>query len=96
VLFRSARTTSGTWTTAADRLRLGATNGTAVNLTVDDVYIGSGAMPSQLAAAGTVILASAVPGSSFATIGAVSTDAATGTRQRILVPGAGYRFVCVI
>ena len=41
-----ASTSSGAWTTAADRLRLGATNGSAVNLTVDDVLIGSGSMPS--------------------------------------------------
>jgi hypothetical protein len=60
-----ARLATGTWTTSADRIRLGATNGTAVNLTIDDVLVSSGGQPAQLAIAGTAILAAAVPGSSY-------------------------------
>ena len=40
-----ARTVTGTWTTAADRIRLGATNGTAVDAVIDDVLLDGGAMP---------------------------------------------------
>jgi hypothetical protein len=41
-----ASSSTGSWTTAADRLRLGATNSTAVDLIVDDVFIGNGSMPT--------------------------------------------------
>jgi PKD repeat protein len=41
-----ARTATGTWTTAADRLRLGATNGTAIDAVADDVLLDGGAMPT--------------------------------------------------
>jgi hypothetical protein len=57
---------SGTWTTSADRIRFGATNGTAVDITIDDVLIGSGSMPAAVASTGTIVLAAAVPGSSYA------------------------------
>jgi hypothetical protein len=40
-----AATTSGTWTTSADRIRLGATTATALHATVDDIRIDAGAMP---------------------------------------------------
>ena len=56
---------NGTWTTSADRIRFGATAGGAVNLTVDDVLIGSGSMPPPVASSGGIILAAAVPGSSY-------------------------------
>jgi hypothetical protein len=89
-----ARTATGTWTTAADRLRLGATNGTAVDFTVDDVLIGSGSMPTPLASAGTAILASAVPGSSYPT---TTTTATTATRWiEVTIPVLGIRFLCPI
>ena len=61
-----ARLTTGTWTTSADRIRFGATNGTAVDLTVDDVLIGSGSMPAPVASTTGIVLAAAVPGSSYA------------------------------
>ena len=91
-----ARTTTGTWTTAADRLRLGATNGTAINLTVDDVLIGSGSMPTPVASSSTMILAAAVPGSSYAMTAPASSAAAGGGTRRVLVVGPGYVFVCLI
>jgi len=74
-----AGTSSGTWTTAADRLRLGATNGTAVDLTVDDVLIGSGSMPSPLASTSTAVLAAAAPGSSYPTVTAARWTGVTVT-----------------
>jgi hypothetical protein len=40
-----AATTTGTWTTAADRLRLGATTGTVVNVALDDIRLDGTAMP---------------------------------------------------
>jgi hypothetical protein len=58
---------TGTWTASADRIRFGATNGTPVNLTVDDVLLGSGSMPAPVASMGGVVLAAAVPGSSYST-----------------------------
>jgi hypothetical protein len=57
---------SGSWTSSADRIRFGATNGTAVDLTMDDVLVGSGAMPAAVASTGAIVLAAAVPGSSYA------------------------------
>jgi hypothetical protein len=63
-----ARMTNGTWTSSADRLRFGATNGAAVNLTFDDVLVASGGQPAPIASSGSAILAAAVPGSSYATL----------------------------
>jgi hypothetical protein len=40
-----AATTSGTWTTAADRLRFGATTSTVTAVTFDDIKIDSAGMP---------------------------------------------------
>jgi hypothetical protein len=40
-----AATGTGTWTTAADRLRLGATTSTVVKAVVDDVRLAADAMP---------------------------------------------------
>jgi hypothetical protein len=57
---------TGTWTSSADRIRFGATNGTAVDLTMDDVLISSGGMPSPVASTGQFVLAAAVPGSAYA------------------------------
>ncbi len=55
-----ARMANGTWTTAADRLRIGATNSSAVNLTFDDVLLGADAMPAVAQAASGIILVAAV------------------------------------
>jgi hypothetical protein len=70
-----ARLATGAWTTSADRIRFGATNGTAVDLTVDDVLVGSGSMPAPVASSGAIVLAAAVPGSSYASM---TIDRATG------------------
>jgi hypothetical protein len=40
-----ATTTTGAWTTGADRIRIGATTTTAVNATVDDIKLDAAAMP---------------------------------------------------
>ena len=40
-----ARTSTGTWTTAADRIRVGNTNPSAGDLIVDDIRLDSAAMP---------------------------------------------------
>jgi PKD repeat protein len=45
-----ASKTNGTWTTAADRLRIGATSGGAIDLTMDDVFVDAGALPVTTAA----------------------------------------------
>ncbi len=44
---------TGTWTTSADRLRLGATAGSAVDLTADDIALDGGAMPGPSTATAT-------------------------------------------
>ncbi len=59
-----AQLTTGTWTTSADRVRFGGTSA-AVNLTIDDVLVADGSMPGPVASTGGVILAAAVPGSSY-------------------------------
>ena len=40
-----AARTNGTWTTAADRLRIGGTNGSAVSIILDNVLIDRSSMP---------------------------------------------------
>ncbi len=47
-----ARRAVGTWTSSADRLRVGATNSNAVDLTVDDVQLAAGGLPADLTATG--------------------------------------------
>ena len=42
---KKAATTTGSWTTSADRVRLGATTSTAVNLVIDDARLNPGVMP---------------------------------------------------
>lgn len=51
---------TGTWTTSADRLRFGATAGSAVDLTADDIAIDGAAMPAPLTAAPVALGAPAV------------------------------------
>jgi hypothetical protein len=41
-----AATTTGGWSTQANRLRFGATNGNAIDLTCDDIKLDAAAMPS--------------------------------------------------
>jgi PKD repeat protein len=61
---------SGTWTTAADRLRIGATAGGAIDLTMDDVLVDAAAMPGVgVAASGAGLVASAHPVESTAPVG---------------------------
>jgi hypothetical protein len=43
-----ARLTTGAWTTGADRLRIGATNSTAVNVTLDDIQLAANGRPADL------------------------------------------------
>jgi hypothetical protein len=40
-----ATRTNGTWTTAADRIRIGGTNGSAVSIILDNVLIDRSSMP---------------------------------------------------
>ena len=77
-----ARITNGTWTTSADRMRFGATNGAAVNLTFDDILVASGGVPAPIASGGTAILAAAVPGSSYPTVVQASWSTATRVDYR--------------
>jgi hypothetical protein len=85
-----ARAANGAWTTAADRTRFGATNGTAVDLTVDDVLIGSGSMPAPVASTGAIVVAAAVPGSSYAY---TTIDRATGF---LAVTDPIYLYACPV
>ena len=45
-----------------DRLRIGATNSTAVNLVLDDILLASGAMPGAPLASSTGTIAASAPG----------------------------------
>jgi len=85
-----ARMTNGTWTTSADRTRFGATNGTAIDVTIDDVLIASGAMPAAVASTGAIVLAAAVPGSSYAFI------ARDGSAGALAVNDPRYTFACPV
>jgi hypothetical protein len=84
-----ARLTNGTWTTSADRIRFGATAGGAVNITVDDALIGGAGMPGPVASTGGIILAAAVPGSSYPVAVAAKWTPATRTEYR-------FSFVCTV
>ena len=80
--------TNGTWTTAADRLRIGATNSSAVNLTFDDVLLGADAMPAVAqAASGIILVAAVVPADPAAPI-----DSGLRTPSDLLLHG----FLCPI
>ncbi|MEQ1759726.1 MAG: MBG domain-containing protein [Vicinamibacterales bacterium] len=50
-----ATLSNGTWTTQADRIRMGATNGGSVNITVDDIRIDSGSMPGSAIVPGSPV-----------------------------------------
>jgi hypothetical protein len=56
-----ASTANGAWTGSTDRVRIGATTGTA-SLLIDDLVIADGGMPATVAFASTIMLAAAVPG----------------------------------
>jgi PKD repeat protein len=67
-----ARLANGTWTTAADRLRIGATAGGAIDLTMDDVLVDAASMPGvTVAAAPAALVASAHPIDAAARTGGV-------------------------
>ena len=58
---------TGTWTTSADRMRFGATSGSAVDLTADNVAVDVGAMPGPSVALGggsVTLVATTVDGQS--------------------------------
>ena len=58
-----ASSSTGTWTTAADRLRAGATAGGGVALTIDDIIVNAGGLPSgaTLASAGATATLARAP-----------------------------------
>ena len=56
-----AATNAGTWTTAADRFRAGATTGTAVDIVFDDIKLDGGSMPPPSGVAGTAPIVSLLP-----------------------------------
>jgi PKD repeat protein len=67
-----ARLTTGTWTTAADRLRIGATAGGAIDLTMDDVLVDAASMPAvTVAVSGAALVASIHPIEATARTGGV-------------------------
>jgi hypothetical protein len=84
-----ARSTTGTWTTAADRLRIGATNGSAVNIVVDDVILANGVMPTSAPAGAGIILVAAIDAP------AVSITLSDVTRSSFLTTPFRY-LVCPI
>ena len=77
---------TGTWTTSADRLRFGATAGSAVNMTADTIALDAGAMPGPIAvsaAAGTLVAARNIAPVAVSTVG-VSVQ--TGTMFDCMIP----------
>ena len=80
---------NGTWTTGADRLRIGATSGGAIDVTMDDVLVDGAVMPS----------ASSTTASAGATTTALAASAATGSStdrtQRLGSSGLDL-FVCLL
>ena len=81
-----ASLSTGTWTTSADRLRFGATAGSAVNMTADSIALDAGAMPGPVAAsaaAGTLVAARNIAPVAVSTVG-VSVQ--TGTMFDCMIP----------
>ena len=69
-----ARTATGTWTTAATRVRLGATSGPAVSASFDDVFVDAGS-PSG---GGTTTTTSATSSTTSSTSTSTSTTSTPG------------------
>ncbi|HSS35818.1 MAG TPA: carboxypeptidase regulatory-like domain-containing protein [Patescibacteria group bacterium] len=81
-----ASLSTGTWTTLADRLRFGATAGSAVDMTADTIALDAGAMPGPIAAsaaAGTLVAARNIAPVAVSTVG-VSVQ--TGTMFDCMIP----------
>jgi hypothetical protein len=78
---------NGTWTTKADRLRIGATSGGAVSISMDDVLVDGASMPAPAAPqfAGVAVLATTITSRGSA---AARSGSGTATRASI--------FVCVL
>ena len=72
-----------------DRLRIGATNSSAVNFVLDDILLASGAMPAGPLASLTGIIAASAPG--VAPPGALLATATVAARPRYTL-----LFVCPI
>ncbi len=82
-----ASTTTGAWTTQADRLQFGATTSTALNATFDNIRLDSGSMPPAGAAPGrTQVTLARAPqtGGAFARVIAASAPL-NGTVPSLLV-----------
>ncbi|HEV7810068.1 MAG TPA: carboxypeptidase regulatory-like domain-containing protein [Candidatus Limnocylindrales bacterium] len=79
--------TNGTWTTKADRLRIGATSGGALSITMDDVLVDGASMP---ALAAPQFAGVAVQATTISSRGGVAARSWTGTATRAAV------FVCVL
>jgi hypothetical protein len=80
---------NGSWTTAMDRLRIGATNSTAVNVVLDDILLATGAMPGAplASSSGTIMVLASV----------VSRPVGIRAEADGLVPPSGNLiFVCPI
>ncbi|MEQ1757290.1 MAG: DNRLRE domain-containing protein [Vicinamibacterales bacterium] len=78
---------AGAWLTAADRIRLGATASAGVNLTIDNIRLGDGVMPSanppQITAVADSLVKSSAPNKNEGT--------STTLRTREGVPNDNYR-----
>ena len=86
----------GTWITPTDRLRLGATNSIVLDITLDDVLLASGAMPSSAPIAGTgVVLVAAVPGPDDGAPRSNSVTTSLWAARPALAP-ARWAFLCRI
>jgi hypothetical protein len=70
---------TGTWTTSADRLRFGATSGSAIDVTADTIAIDGGAMPGPATATPAAVVGNALLASTAGT-GSAGTDGASAGR----------------
>ena len=84
-----ASRTNGTSTTGMDRLRIGATNSTAVNVVLDDILLATGAMPAGplASSSGTILVLASV----------VNRPVGIRATAAVLTPPSGNLvFVCPI
>ena len=95
-----AASTNGSWSTAADRLRIGSTSGGALSATFDDILVDSGSLPTTALAAPAATLASIAVGFTGPTAGAATNEAtAVATADATATAPLARRviaFVCTI
>ncbi|CAN5715986.1 hypothetical protein BH10ACT1_BH10ACT1_05690 [soil metagenome] len=82
-----AKTTTGTWTNGATRLRLGATSGPALSASFDDVFVDSGAFGGGTGGTTTTTSTTTTSTTTPTTSSSTTTPTGTSTTTSTTTPG---------